>query len=210
MKRSTEFPGAAWMCQVLRHTPSTDKASADFNTEHVIQEDSLFHWYFSKRNVRVGVCLFVCLFWRKWLPIYLRRTVWGGEEGCPGRRGRALLRRGCRGERHRGAHNKNEPAARRAAIQISMLLCKSLAIIVTLFQNTLLQLSAMYVKYTCACIYTQRYILQSVNFFWRRCTKSRLSPPKNLPSHINYNRHFKKGWQICFWMEVIHTHQKYQ
>lgn len=36
------------------------------------------------------------------------------------------------------------------------------------------------------------------------------SPHKNLPSHINYNRHFKKGWQICFWMEVIHTHQKYQ
>lgn len=70
---------------------------------------------------------------------------------------------------------------------------QSLAIIIILFQSILLQLSAMYVKYTCTCIYTQKYTLQSLNFFWRRCTKSRFSPHKTLSSHINYNRHLKKG-----------------
>lgn len=149
------------------------------------QQNSLFHWV----KITWGL-FFVCL-------CFLLKTclstwwsmceagdsaAWGAEEELP--------RRGGRGIWHKGSPNKSVPAACRVAIQISMLLCKSLAIIIILFQSILLQLSAMYVKYTCLCIYTQRYKLQSLNFFWRRCTKSRFPPYKNPSSHINYNRHF--------------------
>lgn len=103
---------------------------------------------------------FVCFFFKtsKWLPNYLTKNMWSGGECCLGSRGRALPGRGCRGEWHKGSPNKNELAACKVAIQTSMLLCKSLAIIIILFQSILLQLSAMYVKYTCTCIYTHRGI----------------------------------------------------
>lgn len=188
---------------------STDKTSTGFNTEHVTEENSLFHCVFFLKWMRGS---FFVWFWgffsSKWLLIYLRKNVWGREECCLGNKGRALPRRGCRGEWLKGSPNKNELGVCRVAIQISMLLCKSVAITVILFQNILRQLCMLN---TCARVYTHRGIYCSPWIsFGEGALNLDFTPQKNLPSHMNYNRHFKKGWQICFWMEVIHTHQKYQ
>lgn len=145
------------------------------------------------------------LFLRKCFCVWWR-TRWRKGIAWVPQQYRKYLRRGCRRERHKGSQTKNKLTVCRVAIQISLLMCKSLAITIIHSQSTLFQLSAMFFKYTCRHIHT----LRSLNFFHRRWTKSRFLPQENLLSLLNYNRHLKKGWQICFWMEVIHTHQKYQ